>query len=181
MNLGFDFDKIFIDYPPFIPDAVIDRLYKKRASGKLSYRIPSKPEQIFRRFTHHPLLRPPIEENIKTIKKLVQNKQHKHYLISSRFDFLKNATQHLIKKHQFDNVFDGVFFNFENEQPHLFKDKIVKKLHIHRYVDDDLRLLEFLISKNPTIICFWLNKTYKGLLKRNLFGITKLSSILDNI
>lgn len=178
MNLGFDFDKIFIDYPPFVPHKLIDRLYKKKVNGALAYRIPSKPEQFFRLLTHHPLFRPEIPENIKFIKKITAEKNHKHYLISSRFRFLQKRTEHLIKKHKFDEIFDGLFFNYANEQPHIFKNKIINKLSIHRYVDDDLRLLEFIISQNPAIICFWLNKVHKGLMKKNLFAITKLSDML---
>lgn len=181
MNLGFDFDKIFIDYPPFIPDTLIDRLYKKGTNGILSYRIPSKLEQIFRLTTHHPILRPPIHGNITFIKKLANEKKHKHYLISSRFGFLKKTTEQLIRQHEFDKVFDGLFFNFENQQPHIFKNKIIKQLYIHRYVDDDLPLLEFLTEKNPQIVFFWFNKVNYGLMKKNLFAITKLSSILDKI
>lgn len=178
MNLGFDFDKIFINYPPFIPSSLIDRLYKKKNTSTVAYRIPSKPEQLFRIATHHPLLRPIIEENMIFLKNLKKKNHHKHYLISSRFEFLKKRTETVVKKHSFDKIFDGLFFNFKNEQPHLFKNKIIKKLDIHRYVDDDLDLLEYLLSKNTNIKFFWINKKHNGFLKRNLFAITKLSSIL---
>lgn len=178
MNLGFDFDKIFIDYPPFIPSSLIDRLYKKKNTNAVAYRIPSKPEQIFRVMTHHPLLRPIIKENMMFIKSLRSKNHHKQYLISSRFGFLKKRTETVVKKHSFDKIFDELFFNFQNEQPHLFKNKVIKKLNIHRYVDDDLDLLEYLLSKNTNIKFFWINKKHDGFLKKNLFAITKLSSIL---
>ena len=178
MNLGFDFDKIFIDYPPFIPSSLIDRLYKKKNTNVVTYRIPSKPEQIFRVMTHHPLLRPIIDENMTFLKNLRKKNHHKHYLISSRFGFLKKRTETLVKKHSFDKIFDGLFFNYEDEQPHIFKDKIIKKLTIHRYVDDDLELLEYLLAINKQTIFFWLNKKHNGFLKKNLFGITKLSGML---
>jgi hypothetical protein len=35
MNIGFDFDKVFVDYPPIIPDYFFDRFYKKKANGTL--------------------------------------------------------------------------------------------------------------------------------------------------
>lgn len=180
MNLGFDFDKIFIDYPPFIPSVLIDKLYKKKNSNKVTYRIPSKPEQLFRIATHHPYLRPIITENITFIKALRKKNHHKHYLISSRFGFLKNRTENLIKNHQLNLLFDELFFNFENKQPHIFKDKIIKKIRINRYVDDDLDLLEYLLEKNKQTLFFWLNKKHNGYLKKNLFAITKLSDMLKS-
>ncbi len=178
MNLGFDFDKIFIDYPPFIPSALIDRLYKKKANGTLLYRIPSGNEQVLRLLTHHPLLRPLIKDNIAFIQNLSKKKKHKHYLISSRFGFLKNTTEKLIKKHGFDKMFDEMFFNFENKQPHIFKNDVLKKLHIDRYVDDDLPLLEFLKKDHKKTKFFWLNKNNNKALGKNLFAITHLSQML---
>ncbi len=180
MNLGFDFDKIFINYPPFIPGALIDRLYKNKTNGMLSYRIPSKLEQRFRLITHYPIFRPAILENIQFIKNVSKQNSHKYYLISSRFSFLKDTTNTLIKKYQLDDIFHTMHFNFENRQPHVFKEDIIKKLNVHRYVDDDLALLKFLLSKNKKTIFFWLNNKREEKLGKNLFAVTKLSDMLKN-
>ena len=83
-----------------------------------------------------------------------------------------------MKKHKLTTLFHFTYFNEMNKQPHIFKNRIIKKLRIHRYVDDDLDLLEYLLSKNRQTIFFWFNKKHNGLLKHNLFAITKLSSIL---
>lgn len=178
MNIGFDLDKVFIDYPPFIPDGLIDRLYKKKSNGELSYRIPSKAEQVIRLISHYSILRPPIKENIEIIKKLHRKNTDKYYLISSRFNFLKNKTEALIKKHQLDKLFDGLFFNFRDEQPHFFKKAIIKKLKICLYVDDDLQLLQYLSVKNPKVKFFWLNNKESRRLENNLFAIRNLSEML---
>jgi len=179
MNIGFDLDKIFIDYPPLIPDVVIDRLYKQKTNGALLYRIPSKPEQLLRLFTHYSFFRPPIIENIEFAKKIYRKNKNRHYLISSRFGFLKKRTHTLIQKYRLNKIFDGMFLNFENKQPHIFKNELIKKLKIDRYVDDDLLLLQFLARKNQKTKFFWLNKKTKGPLEKNLVAITKLSEILQ--
>lgn len=178
MNIGFDLDKIFIDYPPFVPDWLIDKLYKKKANGELSYRIPSKAEQILRLISHYSLFRPPIKKNIEIIEKLYRKNNNKHYLISSRFSFLKNKTKALIKRHQLDELFDGLFFNFKNEQPHLFKNHVIKKLKICLYVDDDLQLLRYLSAKNSKVKFFWLSNKETKKLENNLFAIKDLSEML---
>ncbi len=178
MRIGFDLDKVLIDYPPLIPSALIDRLYKEKGDGALLYRIPSRPEQFIRLLTHYSLFRQPIVENIKFIKSLPRGNKNKYFLISSRFGFLKNRTEEIVKKHQFDKVFYGMFFNFGNQQPHLFKDEVVKKLKLNRYVDDDLSLLKFLSQNNPKIKFFWLNKRINQPLEKNLRAITHLFKIL---
>jgi len=180
MNIGFDLDKVFIDFPPFIQDKLIDRLYKQKSDGILLYRIPSKPEQIIRIISHLPIFRPPLTKNIKFIKDLTKkkNSNNKYYLISSRFGFLKKTTEALIKKHGFNEIFDTMFFNFENKQPHLFKHEIITKLRIDRYVDDDLALLEFLNKKNKKTKFFWLNNNSEKIIKDNIIAIKQLSKIL---
>ncbi|MEN9407220.1 MAG: hypothetical protein RLZZ455_436, partial [Candidatus Parcubacteria bacterium] len=62
MNIGFDLDKVLVNYPPLIPDGLIDRLYKKKIKGELVYRFPSKPEQRIRKISHLSFLRPKIKK-----------------------------------------------------------------------------------------------------------------------
>ena len=177
MNIGFDLDKVFIDYPFFIPDFIIDKLYKKKVNGELIYRIPKRTEQLFRLLIHHPFLRQPIKENIDFMKKLAAKNTHNHYLISGRFGFLKNQTNKLVQKYGLDKIFKDLYFNFENSQTHLFKNRIIQKLKIDNYVDDDLALLKFLAKKSRKTKFFWLNKKQRHKVSDNLFAITHLSEM----
>ena len=174
MNIGFDLDKIFIDYPPFVPNALIDKLYKRKSNGILTYKIPSNPERALRTLSHFPLFRPPIIENIRYVKSLAKNKDHKYYLVSSRFSFLKERTQEIIQKYSFEKIFNTMFFNFNDQQPHIFKKQVLKKMNVDLYVDDDLPLLEYLASKNTKIRLFWLNSIQTRPLKKNIFAIKHL-------
>jgi hypothetical protein len=177
MNVGFDLDKIFINTPPFIPSKIIDFFYKEKVDHKLRYRIPSRPEQILRIISHYPLFRQPIVENVNFIKNLASANKNKYYLISSRFGFLKR-TENLIKKYSFDKIFNAMYFNYNNKQPHEFKNEILKKLKLDMYADDDLQLLEYLTDKNPKTKFFWLNGKVSKPLKKNLFAIKYLSEML---
>lgn len=177
MNIGFDLDKIFINFPPFIPDKIIELLYKEKSAGPLKYRIPGKVEQIIRIFSHHPLFRPPISENIDYVKNLTSVNVHKYYLISSRFSFLKKRTSDLIKRFKLDKIFNAMYFNYSNSQPHQFKDDVIKRLNLDMYVDDDLPLLKYLIDKNPKTKFFWLNNEISKILGRNLIAIKNISEM----
>ncbi len=177
MNIAFDLDKIFINYPPFIPESLINRLYRKKVNGTLIYRIPSKPEQLIRKVSHLHYFRPPIRKNIDILKSL-QKKNNKFFLISSRYKFLEKLTDSIVKRNGLQSIFDGMFFNFKDKQPHVFKDEIIKKLNIDRYVDDDLYLLKFVAQSNPKTVFYWLNKTIHKPLARNLFAITNISEIM---
>jgi hypothetical protein len=179
MNIGFDLDKIFINFPPLIPSGIIDLFYKEKTKDKLKYRIPSKLEQIIRIFSHYPLFRPPITQNLDYVKNLAFKNKNKYYLISSRFNFLKKRTDNLIKRYSFDKIFNAMYFNYENKQPHLFKNEIIKKLDLDTFVDDDLQLLEYLAGKNSKTKFFWLNEKISKPLKKNLFAIKHISEMFD--
>lgn len=185
MNIGFDLDRIFINTPPFIPGEIITKLYKKKDNGVLLYRIPSKPEQLFRRATHIPLFRPPIEENIEFLRS-IPKKHNKLYLISSRYKFLEGVTNELIKKYNLDQVFDALYFNYENKQPHIFKNEVLKKLKLDVFIDDDLSLLQYVAKENPKTKFYWLETDEKGSalahykhLEKNVIPISRLSNILN--
>ena len=178
MNIGFDLDGIFIDTPPLIPKKFIEWMYREH-NQTLSYRIPSEPEKLIRKLTHYHLFRPSIEKNIVFLRN-TSKKNKKIYLISSRFSFLENKTFALIKKYAFNNLFDEMFFNFSDKQPHIFKSSYIKKLHIQKYVDDDLDLITYLAKNNVQTTFFWLNNKTKKKLKKNLYAITKLSEVFTN-
>ncbi len=177
MNIGFDLDKIFINFPPLVPTGIIDWFYKGKPNGPLKYRIPGKAEQIIRIFSHYPLFRPPIAKNMNYIKNLALTNTNKYYLISSRFSFLEKRTAAIIKRYKFDKIFNAMYFNYLNNQPHLFKNEVIKKLDLDMYVDDDLQLLKYLINKNQKTKFFWLNDKVSKHLEGNLFAIKNISEM----
>src|SRR5260221_3171332 len=178
MNIGFDLDKIFIDHPPFIPDCIINKLYKERDNCILLYRIPGVVEQNLRQLSHQSFLRPPIQKNLAFLQRITQEKKYNLYLISSRFGFLKKQTERIRKKHEFDNIFKKLYFNYQNEQPHEFKNRIVKEIKIHKFIDDDLSLIKYLARENPNIIFYWLNNSQERKLADNIFAITDIAKVV---
>jgi hypothetical protein len=177
MKIGFDLDKVFIDTPPFIPDRVIERLYRKKTNGDLLYRMPSKKERIIRILSHNPLFRPPIKKNLNFLQQLSQT-DHSLYLISSRFGFLRTVTERIVKNHKFNALFKEIYFNYENRQPHIFKNEKINQLKLDKYIDDDLYLLKYIASKNNKIKLYWLNKKINKKISNSIIGITKIEDIL---
>src|SRR5437762_14382159 len=107
MKIGFDLDKIFINTPPFIPDRLIERWYKKKSNGVLLYRVPSKPDQFVRSISHYHMFRPPMKENLAFLR-AISKKDNELYLISSRYKFLESTTKQIIQKYRLDKIFDGM-------------------------------------------------------------------------
>lgn len=177
-KIGFDFDKVFVSYPPVIPDKLIDFLYKGKIAlipkknaevVKLKYRIPGSFERQIRVVSHNYFFRPPIQNNIKALKLIRKKTDHKLFLISSRFSFLKDKTNFWLDKNKLKGEFNEIHFNYNNSQPHLFKERAILKKGITDYIDDDLDLLVYLSKRNPKINFYWLTKnkriSYKNIPK----------------
>lgn len=179
MNIGFDLDKVFIEYPFFLPDFIIDKTYKIVLGNTIIYRIPSKPEQFLRLLLHYPIFRQPIRKNIEFVKNISKKNAHNYFLITGRFSFLKNRTDQIIKKYELDKVFKKIFINSNDEQPHIFKSNLIKQLKIDKYVDDDLFLLKYAAKQNPKTNFFWLNNKFSKSIEKNLFAIKHISEMFE--
>lgn len=177
MRVGFDLDHIFINTPSYIPKSFIDRLYRKKTNGELLYRIPSKREQLIRRASHHTFFRPPMKENLAFLQKLAENKKDELYLVSSRYGFLKHATDRVIRKYNLNNLFDKLYFNIDDKQPHLFKTEVLKSLSLDKFVDDDLPLLKYIASRNNKTKLYWLNTKVNKKISPHITAITNLSDM----
>jgi len=180
MNIGFDLDRVFINYPPLFPTKLIDKLYKSRDDEDLSYRIPALPEQLVRKATHLPFMRSVIKDNMEFLKRISKN-ENKLFLISSRYKFLQKETNRLIKKYNLDKFFDSMYFNYENIQPHHFKDQVLKTLNLDIYIDDDLSLLKHVAKNNNKTKFYWLNHSKENkILPKNIKSIFKLEEIFKS-
>ena len=178
MKIGFDLDKVFISTPPFVPSIVMEKLYRARNNGVLLYRIPTRPEQLFRKAIHIPLLRQPMKDNLTFLRQLATENKHQLYLISSRFNFLEPETKRLVKKYALDKIFDELYFNYDNKQPHEFKNEVLKKLNLDIFVDDDLSLVRYVAKDNPRTKFFWFDQHAKDTqLGDNITAINKLGEI----
>lgn len=179
MKIGFDLDRVFINYPPLIPAKLIDWLYRDYTKENLSYRIPtSKLEQGIRKLTHFPFLRPPIPQNVNFLNHFPNNPHtHTLYLISSRYQFLEKLTYQILKKYHLGQSFKSIFLNTKNEQPHIFKERTVKQLQLDLYIDDDLELLKHLYKHCPKTKLFWYNPYGRRRLHNGIVQVKYLSEI----
>lgn len=191
MRIGFDLDKVFVDYPPFIPSAVIEWLYRHslkeifkkdpKSIQNLHYKIPKRGiEKWLRQRSHFYLFRPKISGNIGLVNNFPKNPHHHDlYLISSRYSFLEDLTLKLLKKYHLISPFVSINLNTNDEQPHLFKARKLKELGIELYIDDDLPLLEYLKDNCPQTQVVWYNPKIKANIYKGIPVIRNLEGIRD--
>ena len=175
IKIGFDMDGVLVNKPPLIPKKWLEYLFQGRRENGLHYRYPKTELEIWlRKFSHFYLFRPPIKKNIEIAKEF-KKQGYKLYLISSRYSFLKKETMAWLKRRKLDNVFEEVFINLNNEQPHIFKEKIIRQLDLDYYFDDDRNTVDFLQLKFKDKI-FWVKQRETICLKNDkkkiLFSLT---------
>lgn len=178
MRIGFDLDGIFVGSPPGVPKELIEWLYRGPQNYEPKYRFPTtKVEQIIRKWSHIWLLRPKISANIDFVKHISLDKKLNIYLISSRYQFLEQETFTILKKYGIQSFFSKIYLNAKNEQPHLFKKKILEKIKIDVFIEDDLMMLKYLHKFCPKIRFLWYNPEENRNLPKGITHIKNLSEL----
>lgn len=179
LKIGFDLDGLFVDKPPLIPRRLIEWLFRG-SSRNLHYRFPkTKLEKTIRKVSHHSIFRPQIKKNLEFLKKISQEKKYQLYLISARYSFLEERTHQWLKKSKIDNFFEKIFLNLKDEQPHFFKEKVIKDLKVDFFVDDDLPLISYLATALPRVKFFYLRRKGKEKKHQVVCLIESLSEIFN--
>lgn len=162
IKVAFDLDGIFIDKPPLVPKSLLEWLFKGSLSHRLHYRFPrGRGEQLVRKISHFYLFRPPLRQNLCWLKKLSSDENFVFFAVSGRYRFLQKETEIWLEKRGLKPLFKEVFLNLGNEQPHLFKEKVLKEIKADIFVDDDPLLADYLAQKLGTtrIYCYSRKKT----------------------
>ena len=145
LRIGFDLDGVIVGKPFFVPGFLMEALIRDSSKKALSYRFPeNKFEQWARMMSHHPILRPMIDKNIKLIRELYKSRNYEVYAVSSRYSFLESRTKEWFEYNKLNSLFKEIYINNNNEQPHLYKKRMIEKLKLNVFIDDDIPLLEYL-------------------------------------
>jgi uncharacterized HAD superfamily protein len=162
LQVGFDMDGVLLYNPgriirPFVSSIKRIFLHKK----KLTFYYPKTDhEKLFWRFVHKSSIynAPGLNE----ITKLVEEEKIEAYLITARYNFLGNSVINWVKKNKLEKTFKGVFYNSKDEQPHEFKERMIKKLKLDMYVEDNFDIVNHLSKTTPAEILWIYNIFDRG-------------------
>lgn len=157
LRVGFDMDGVLLYNPgrivrPFVSCVKQAFLHKK----KLTFYYPkTNPEKLFWGLAHKSSIfnAPGLHE----ITKLVKEGKIEAYLITARYNFLGSTVQQWVKKNKLEKTFASVFYNSKDEQPHEFKERMIKKLHLDVYVEDNFDVVNHLAQTTPAEILWIYN------------------------
>lgn len=147
LSIGFDLDGVLLYNParivrPFI--AFAKKNFLKRNINKFYY-PKNRIEQFIWNILHKSSIWP--ASGINQLLDLAKRRKIKVYIISARYEFLKKDFEFWIKKIDPTKKFSGYYFNDKNEQPHLYKEKMIKELGLDIFVEDNWDIVVHLRDK----------------------------------
>jgi hypothetical protein len=91
------------------------------------------------------------------LEKIALSKNIEIYLVSARFSCLKSDTEKWRKIINRNNIFKEIYFNDNDEQPHLFKKKMIEKLNLDYFVEDNWDVASYLATNQKKVQIWWLS------------------------
>lgn len=154
LKVGFDLDGVLLYNPARIarlPVTLFKHAFFKKRSKK--FIIPKNPlSKFIWKVAHWTSLF--IAPGFNQVERMVKNGKIEAYIISGRYGFLGTDFQRWVKKLNKKAIFTEIHYNKNNEQPHLYKEKVIKKLNLDVFIEDNWDIVEYLSKKTPTKI-FW--------------------------
>lgn len=146
--VGFDFDGVIIYNPLHIARAPI--AWFKRKFLRLNKTSFYKPKNKFQLFIWKLLflISIPATDGLKEIQKLKNEGKIYPILLTGRFDLSQKKLRKILKKIGFPNLFSEIITNDKNEQPHVFKERLIQEKKMQVYIEDNI---DIVLHLNKTI------------------------------
>lgn len=158
LRVGFDLDGVILANPirifrGFIATGKKMGLIPRR---ELEFYIPRSPlEKKLWLYLHKSSWR--LADGFPVLQRLVAEGKVEAYVISGRFACLAKDSQGWIEKINALNTFQGIYFNQQDEQPHLFKARMIEELQLAYFVEDNFDIANYLAKQLGKTKVWWLS------------------------
>lgn len=182
LKVGFDLDGVLLYNPVRIVRPLIALLKEKKICidrEELEFYVPqTRREEIIWEIFHLSSLF--VAPGYKRIAELKQQNKIEPYLITARFAHLNKDFQRWKKRMQADEVFEKTFLNMQDEQPHKFKQRMLKELDLDVFIEDNWDIVHYLDQQFDQKQILWVS----NLLDKNQdyqLKFLNLNSALDQL
>lgn len=87
---------------------------------------------------------------------LAQEKKIDLYIITARYSFLTGGFEKFVTSVQGNTYLSGWYSNKKDEQPHLFKERMIRQFDIDIFVEDNYDIVTHLSKKFPDKKIMWI-------------------------
>ena len=157
IRVGFDFDGVIMYNPlriirPLMSFLKIKRIVKRKQL--VFFHPKTKWQKIAWWLAHQSSFIP--APGINQLKSLVNTGKIEAYLVTGRSTFLGTDLKQKLKFFGLDKVFTKVLITETNEQPHLFKERIINQHQLKYFVEDNWDIVSYLSSRFDQNRLFWI-------------------------
>lgn len=160
LKVGLDLDGVILYNPariarPFA--ALAKKLFFKK--NKISFTVPKKKwEQYVWYLLHKSSIF--VAPGFDTIKQLAKDNKIEVYIITGRYSFLKDDLEKWLNKIDSKSFVKEWFYNKNDDQPHTYKEKLIRDLKLDVFVEDNWDIVQHLNSKlkteNSKLRVYWI-------------------------
>jgi hypothetical protein len=137
LKVGFDLDGVLLYNPARTIRPIVAAVKKKFIKKKkTNFYVPqSKPAQFLFSLLHKSSFM--LAPGFHNIRPLTEKGLIEPHIITARFDYLKHDFHHWLYKMNAKHYFKSHQHNQKNEQPHIFKARLVKELGLDIFIEDN--------------------------------------------
>lgn len=159
IRIGFDLDGVILDNPSRIFRSLISRSKKAHLFPRkeLEFYHPSSSfEKLLWTLVHKSSYK--LASGFADLEKLVlAHKNLEVYVVSARFACLEKDTCKWKKTINRNNIFKAIYFNDRDEQPHFFKQRMIEKLNLDYFIEDNWDVASYLARNQQKAEVWWLS------------------------
>lgn len=176
LRVGFDFDGVIAYNPLRIIRPLMSALKLKKVVKRetlVFFQPKNFIEELLWWLAHQSSFMP--ARGLYLLKNLVQTDQIEPHLLTGRTTSLKPDL--FLKLHLFglEKLFRTVNITSGNEQPHLFKERMIKDLQLDVFIEDNFDIVQHLVASNLNAKIIWISNA----LDKNIVYPHKYFSLAD--
>lgn len=154
LRVGFDLDGVLLYNPARIARPLVSFIKRHILKRKgTTFFIPQTPlHKLIWKFFHYSSLF--VDPGVKHIKDLISQNDIEAYIVSGRYGFLVDDFEKWLQKMETESYFKNALHNKDNQQPYLFKQKVIKDLDLDVFIEDNWDIVQKLQGSRTKI--FWL-------------------------
>lgn len=145
--VGLDFDGVVAYNPARVARHPIS-LFKQHVLGihTVKFFVPKNSfERAFWSLAHESSMFPAL--GVSYLRNVVKERVVEAHLLTSRFGFLEPNLRRFLRRWNLTDTFKTVTLNTHEEQPHMFKERIIRAKKFDYYVEDNWDIVSHLVAK----------------------------------
>lgn len=158
LRVGFDFDGVILYNPARVLRPFLSYLRGQKVKNgeeKLVFYHPEEPlKQAFWWLAHQSSLFP--AKGLQDIYDLGKSGKLESHIVTGRSSFLKPDFERRLRAIKADKHMKSWHISASNEQPHEFKERMIKQLKLDCYVEDNWNIARYLAERTNARI-FWIS------------------------